>query len=196
MPTFWQKLAFWIVCFVVLLVSIPVSFFYLSKYFTRPTPQAPSPSTQSQSPTPTVAKPGSCLIVEEKYCSQAKAINGQPMKMIGLRLPVGVPLFLPSDSQVPKTKLNESVVFFKGYRADLFDPGNPKALRYSFSGDIKFNDMLTLNMKKGEIFGYTQDTGIDMVGYNLIFYAYEIGPDKHQVINEEVMKKMFPTLKL
>lgn len=193
----WQKPLFLIVCFIMLLISIPVSFFYFSK---NPLFSSQKPTTISQSTTPIITKPGNCLILEEKYCNQAKLINSQTstrqiIRMIGFRLSPEVPVFSPSDGQISKTKLNNDVVFFKGYQAIIFNPNEPNGLRYEFSGDIKFDNMLSVSLKKGDIVGYIQDTDVDMLGYNLVFYAYNIGPDRKEIINEEVMKQIFPVIK-
>lgn len=201
MGIFWQKPLFWIIVFVVLTAAIPLLFFYL-KHTILPNPSSSPTSKSSEETQPAVAtKPGSCLILEEKYCTQAKLIKrqtapGSTVKMIGFRLPPEVPIFLPSDGQVAKTKLDNNVVFYKGYQAIMFNPNSPNTLRYKFSGDLHFDDMLSSNLMNGDIIGYTQDTGIDMLGYNLIFYPYNIGSDRQEIINEEEIKRMLPAVKL
>lgn len=198
MPAFWQKPFFWIVCFVVLLISIPVAFFYLSKYFTRPTPQAPT--SINQTAPPVTAKPGSCLIVEEKYCSQAKLIDwtnpsGQKMKIIGFDLPADVPLLAPIDGQVVKIKLPNGEII-KGLQAIVLNPNSNTTLTYNFFGDLRFNNTLTLNMKKGEVFGYTQKTGIKNAGnYNLLFGIAK-GSGRETAPAEDEMRNIFSSIKL
>lgn len=165
----------------------------------------PTPTTAEPSPSPTkeVPKDVPCLILPQEYCSRAEVIErktrlGLTVTQIGFRLPAGVPLMMPIDGQVAPAELSPDVVFYKGNRAYIYDPNNPKR-KYIFSGDIKFIDtiyhpsgnLMTLNMKKGEIFGYTQDSGIEMAGYNLVFYITDPGHNNVEEENIEEMQKLF-----
>lgn len=163
----------------------------LSFYFLKPVLKKESPKT---------ALPGTCLILEEKYCSQAKVLEDKTpldltVKMVGINLPAGTPIFSPKGGQVQKTQLGADVVFFKGFRATIFNPANPNKLRYKITGDFKPDDMINTDIKEGDIIGYSQDTGIKMLGYNLIIYAFDIGEDKKESIDENAIKRLFPKAK-
>lgn len=195
MRKFWRKPEFRMIFFVVL-ASILIS---LSLYLFRDSIRSLLPPALLGKPQ--TAKPGSCLILEEKYCSKAEVIKrqtaqGLTIKQIGFRLPARAPLFMPVDNQVTKAKLNDEIIFYKGSQAVVFNPNNHSTLRYKFIGDLQFENMLSLNMKKGEVFGYIQDEGIEMLGYNLVFYIADIGSDNMEEENIEEMKKLFPKIEL
>ncbi len=165
-----------------------------------PEPTIAPTRTPTMAPTKEAVQEVPCGILPVEYCSQAEVVNiklptGGTVKMIGFRLPPGVPLFLPKDGQVTKTKL-VNATFYRGYQAYIFDPDNPDKSRFKLSGDLLFDNMLSLNMKKGERFGQTQNTeDIDMIGYNLIVNVVDIiGTDRREASNEETLRKMFPAI--
>ncbi len=159
------------------------------------TPTATATATVPATNTPETKKdvPVPCGILSD--CSQAEVIDwtnpvGQKMKMIGLKLPAGVPLTMPIDGQVAKVKLPDNGVT-NGFQTIVFNP-NDETLRYQLTGDIQFDNMFSLNMKKGESFGRVQNTGIENAGgYNVIFYIIR-GTGREAAIAEDEMKKMFP----
>lgn len=197
MSTFWQKPIFWTVLLVILIVLIPLSFYLFKPQILSSLPYLSS-KTQPAKTTKLTVKPGSCLVLEEKYCSQAEVIDwtgptGQKGKMIGFHLPPEVPLFMPIDGQVAKAKLPDGVI--NGFEAIVFNPSD-KTLRYIFDGDLQFDNMFSLNMKKGDVFGHTGKTGIENAGSsNVLFYILR-GTRKETVNAEDEMKIMFQSIKL
>lgn len=113
-------------------------------------------------------KPGSCLILEEKYCVLAKINSPENVELtsISYKLPAGTALFSPIDS-------NYSAVVFKknnGENVDIVTIGNQRfdtekmnedsRLWYQFTFRGKFGDGITSGgtekiIKKGQILGYT-----------------------------------------
>lgn len=162
----------------------------------EPTKAPPTPITEpTKAPIVEAEKDKPCTIVPQEYCSQAEVIDwtnslGQKMKLIGFNLPAGVPLSMPIDGQVAKVKLPEEAAD-KGFQVQIFDPNNPNPQWYIFKGDMQFDNMFSVNMKKGGIFGHTQNTGIENSGYRILFYIVR-GSGKDATVAEDEMKKMLP----
>ncbi len=141
-------------------------------------------------------KPGNCLILEQKYCSQAKLIEvkkeKQTYKNIGFHLPAGAPLFSPIDGNLGKAKVNEPSPLH-GFLAIVNNSNDPRLLSFSIYGDIKFDNMLSLNVKKGNVIGHTQNTGVKGFGdYNIVLQVTRLNPGKNGFItDEELLRKMF-----
>ncbi len=195
MGKFWQKPAFRILVLVaVAVILIPLVFYF----FKKPILSLLSVNLFDKPQSTKLIGPGKCLILEEKYCSQAKVINwtnpaGQKMKLIGLDLPEGTPLFMPIDGQVAKVKMPDDNVW-KGVAAIILDLQD-QTLEYHIVGDLKFENMFSLNKKKGEIIGWVQKTGIKNAGgYNVIFYILR-GTGRETVVAEDELEKMFPVIK-
>lgn len=158
--------------------------------------QKPEPTKAPAIPTAEIEKNIPCEILPKEYCGKVDLILQETpagiMNILGVKLPKEVPI-RAKKGQVQKTELGADVAFFRGFRATIFNPENPNKLRYKITGDFKPNDMITSNMEDGDIIGYSQDTGIDMLGYNLIIYAYDIDEKtRKEVINVAAMQKDFP----
>ena len=165
---FWQKPVFWAISLLTLTaIFIPLSFYVFKDAIISLLP----PSITSKIQAVKATKPGKCLILEEEYCSLAEVIDwtnpkGEVGPVIGLRLPPGVKISLlaPKDGlEIKKIKYSDGNVL-KGFQAVASDPDNPTDLQFIFKGDLHFPNLINLSPKKGEIFGYAQNTGVESVG--------------------------------
>ena len=150
----------------------------------KPTPTATE--TIVSTPAPEVKKDVPCQILPEKFCSQAELIEfnyqGKTYTYVGFRLPSGVPLLSPMDGQVAKAEIVQPSPY-KGFLATVMDPNNPTSGSFGFVGDLKFPNMLSINIKKGDIIGYAQNTETENFGnYNLLVGAS----------NSDSLRSLFP----
>ena len=179
-------------------------------------PITPSPTetirpTLSPEATPTlvsIAEPVStpekvtvpCVILPDEYCSTAERIEwkdkqGNTYEFIGFRLPPDVPIFSPIDGQVGKAKAGEP---FSGFLADVanYEQITPTSSGFSFIGDLRFDNMLSLNIKKGDIIGYTQDSSVrNFENYNVIFLISRRDPATGKFYTPgDALKEYFPDI--
>ena len=148
-------------------------------------------------------KPGTCLILEQKHCTAGKLTDfnyqGQTLKIVGFHLPPDVPIFSPIDGSFGQTNMDKkpNTGPFHGFIALVFKPSDPSLLSFSIMGDIKFDNMLSHDVKKGDLIAYTQDTGIKNLGgnYNIIVTADRKNPNGNvpiTITDEDILKTMFP----
>jgi hypothetical protein len=148
-------------------------------------------------------KPGSCLILEEKYCKRGKLLTspGRDGDMVvGFNLPQGTIVFSPDDGyfssvlSILEKKPNEKT--------------SPAILIESTKGSQVYYYRLVTNLSKeemwkskkvgkGEALTILNDENIDFFGdYNLVFSL--IGYDKSEekiILTQEEVKKMFNLIK-
>lgn len=188
-----KKPFFW-VFFLIVVTVILFTLIYspnISKKNTNPTPSKISSKIS--------AKSGSCLILEEKYCSASKLINwtyqDQTYKIIGFNLPEGTPIFSPIDGSVGKAKENGQP--FNGLLAEI-PPSTSNSTSLSFIGDLQFEGgMSSINVKKGQVIGYVGKTGtVNFGGYNLIIWVTQFSPSTQKFFTpEDVLNKLLPRFK-
>ncbi|MBI4098040.1 MAG: hypothetical protein HY426_03285 [Candidatus Levybacteria bacterium] len=143
---------------------------------------------------PTQSGLSSCIVVEEKYCSQAELLEKNTtgeitIKFIGIKLPTGTSIFSPSASQVGKAKLEKET--FKGNEISVGGNLSKDASipAFFFRGDLQL-DKTPTDVAKNGVLGYVGDTGINNFGYNLVIL---IGPASENAQNvEKFLKPMFP----
>jgi len=131
-------------------------------------------------------KPGKCLILEEKYCSNYEIIKN-PMNeedlLIAFKLPKNTPLFAPVDGGCSismfnlKTPNNNETKQYQGLTV-FESTKNPKTTiirnssinkLYHFIFFNSYNNNCS-NKKRGEIIGVIDDKNISFYGnYNLVF---------------------------
>jgi len=162
----------------------------------------PSPTTVPTTPTkPAVVEAPAevpCSILPQEYCSLAEVIDwtnpkGEVGPVIGLRLPPGVKISLlaPKDGlEIKKIKYSDGNVL-KGFQAVASDPDNPTDLQFIFKGDLHFPNLINLSPKKGEIFGYAQNTGVENTGGYTMYFTIQ----RKSALAENEMRKLFPGAK-
>ena len=154
-------------------------------------------------PTQEVKQEVPCQILPTEYCSQAELTDfnyqGQTLKIVGFHLPPDVPIFSPIDGSFGQTNMDQkpNTGPFHGFIALVFKPSDPSLLSFSIMGDIKFDNMLSHDVKKGDLIAYTQDTGIKNLGgnYNIIVTADRKNPNGNvpiTITDEDMLRTMFP----
>ena len=189
-----KKPVFWIGIIIVLIIGLLI---FILQPNTPKNLQSLSPKLLQKSKLS--VKPGTCLILEQKYCTAGKLLNwnyqGQTYKLVGFRLPPDVPIFSPIDGQVGKAKAGEP---FSGFLADVanYEQITPTSSGFSFIGDLRFDNMLSLNIKKGDIIGYTQDSSVrNFENYNVIFLISRRDPATGKFYTPgDALRKLFPIL--
>lgn len=158
------------------------------------TPEKGTPVVvETATPTPEKKTDVPCQILPQEYCNKAelierKGVDGQIAQVIALKLSSGIPIFSPIDGEVAKAKTNT------GLLAVIRDPNDPNLIVINVQGDIKFDNMLTIKVKKGDVVGYTQDTGeftSPLGDYNIRVGSTKASGDKI-VDNPDKMKEFFP----
>jgi len=151
-------------------------------------------------------KPGKCLILEEKYCSNYKIIKN-PMNeedlLVAFKLPKNTPLFSPISGFCPfpdfnlRNPNNNDVKKYSGLV--VIDAKDQRATSIKKSFNFIFfnlkNDGCSVP-KKGEIIGAVDDKIIDYYGdYNLIFSITKQSYSNQKFYFEngnDELKKLFP----
>ncbi len=122
--------------------------------------------------------PGSCLVLEEKYCRMVKSIDGFTDAMF--KLPVGVPIFSPYTGTI--------TFFLNGQRGLLVSKGMHKDDWYKADAIVIFYTGLSEDgikngdqVSKGDILARTGETNLHLDNsfnkYNLLMYFTKDGPN-------------------
>ena len=124
-------------------------------------PPSATPTSTAEAPKTPEAQP--CQILSPELCSQAQLIHfknssNQTFNLIGADLPTGTPIFSPIDGQISAPTEIKQPSPYKGILGKI--SGQPNQPSFFLRGDIKFSNMNSKNVKKGEIIGYIQNTGI------------------------------------
>ncbi|RJR24758.1 hypothetical protein C4578_02455 [Candidatus Microgenomates bacterium] len=151
-------------------------------------------------------KPGSCLILEEKYCKEVKIIphpTEENIFIAAANLPVGTLIFSPIDgyySDSTNSYKNEDGTKsrYPGFIIMISEDGTFSKTE-GVHGFVVFSDETFKNsvVKKGDKLGRVSDKKIDRVGdYNLIYSItkYERNEDEIniQFVNDyDSLKAMF-----
>lgn len=137
-------------------------------------------------------RPGSCKILEEKFCFQGKLIQYKNTKYVGFKLESGTLIFSPIDGQASKSKLPTGNVV-QGFYIIFSDPDNRKLQTYNLTGDIKLSDVNTTNIKTGQVFASIGSAGAKNLGnYNLLVNISSFDPlQKKAVSSDETIISLF-----
>lgn len=158
------------------------------------------PTTAPATATPETEDAESCVIVPEKYCSDGEIIytktrTGLPDMYIGFNLPANVPIVTNIPGQTLKGKINQPNAF-EGSILRIMDPNlsNTTSPTLEIKGDIKFEDMISRNVKEGTVVVYTQDTGVKNFGkYNVLIALRQLDTQLgYPVSMEKILRKLFP----
>lgn len=111
-------------------------------------------------------EPGSCLVLEERYCNELLAIDYQGINALGINLPENTPIFAPADGAYFDNYTGEKIVeegeefILPPTRVEFWLPGTPTSTSYLYfdglfaepsRGDGK-------SISKGDILIYTAST--------------------------------------
>ena len=178
---------------VILLIIIPVIVFVIQRYITPPQSSLPALKQASKLPQP---QPGSCLVLEEKYCRNAEIVEwqnpkAQKMKLIAFRLPSGVPIFAPLSGSIFKTNEGNSPIDPKAAVLGIYNPENPNAATFGTTGGLTFpEDKFTA--QKGDTIAYTAKGVTVLEKYDLVFYFLKFDPEKKiWVTDEKIEQELF-----
>ncbi|OGH35111.1 MAG: hypothetical protein A2958_02455 [Candidatus Levybacteria bacterium RIFCSPLOWO2_01_FULL_38_13] len=183
-----KRLLFWIFLFVAIIAG-------LSLFYFKPNTIKNSPSGISERP-----RSGTCLILEQKYCSQGKILNsenlaGTKIKLLGFHLPEGAPIFAPYNGSLSTGKGN---TFNKdSLNATVSNPDDQSIPVFTVIGDLRYPSSSSFYpVKKGEIVAYAQNAGITVLGdYNVVITFSIKDPNKGTLgTDEAILKQLFPNL--
>lgn len=131
--------------------------------------------------TPAEPKPGSCLVLEEKYCKNFNAIQNphDPNGLLAVaKIPAGVILFSPTEGMLSATPTyffenaqTKQMSKYPGASIIVSTDGTSKTVKEIFSL-IYYKEGSSINLstiKKGGVIGAVSDKTIDFFGdYNLV----------------------------
>ena len=174
-----QKPFLWIFLFVDAIIGI--SILIVKSY----SPNSPKnlPSRVSEKP-----KPGSCLVLEQRYCSQGKLVdwkdpNGTTYKFIVFNLPNGTPVLAPFKGDFYPNPTGEGNPL-KVPTSSLADPSGNYKGTFIVMGDINFNNQQQHPVSKGDTIGYVRNNGINIFDGNLaLTFTSSQGSDE-QMLNK------------
>lgn len=172
-----RKIVLLVLVFFFLIVGVSLVFFrksfLSSKQLTSNTTSENSSNTGSNKDT----KRSSCLLFPQEYCNSATKIDGKNQlggeyQLLAFKLPTGVPLYAMADGDLIKgTGANGVLLTIK-------DLSSSEAVSYGIQGDIKpTEDAATRKVKKGDVIGYTQNTGVKLPipgEYNIVANAIQV----------------------
>lgn len=150
-----------------------------------------------------IPKPGSCLILQQKYCQKAKLIKNpfnSDSYAIAFKLPKNTPLFSPVDGDyftpVIGKKESEDDSSFSSTSFDFRKKTDTSLFYYSCLAKIDNQDRFVgiKKIKKGEkVYQLSQKTIDPQVGdYNLIFlFKYQNNDSKEFLTTVDMLKKIF-----
>ncbi|MBI2031845.1 MAG: hypothetical protein HYT08_04505 [Candidatus Levybacteria bacterium] len=186
-----RKPIFWIGLIIIFIIVLIVLLFETkSTVVTSDNQQATrdkSPQSISQKQK---LKPGTCLILEQKYCDLGKASEwknpaGQVFKIVSFNLPEGVSIMAPFDGTFT----------YSDGPGNLIDPNAPAAVVYKpvtktdqtnltfmVTGDIEFDKEQTI-IKKGDQIARAGNTGFKVLGGTVAALVTKI--ENSKTINDE-----------
>lgn len=165
--------------------------------------------TSGANPAPYSPKPGSCLILEEKYCKPVKLVENPNKKGTffgAFNVPKGAYLFAPVEGYYSKSvnfsfgDTRQSKSFsYPGTVIGVSMDGHVESMNalYSFVYFARKNNEYPLKIKKGEIMGIVSDKKIDAFGdFNLILTVAKRQTSKNKGIFENDLDGMKELLKV
>lgn len=147
-------------------------------------------------------RPGSCLILEEKYCQTGKLVykEDNTISWIVYQVPVNTKLFSPVSNHFSVIKGDSSNLFIFGNQD--FDTGDNTShnwFRVSFKGNILVdynNQGIRTSIKKGNIFGSTIKNSAKTTEVYLTIQDVSFdGSELHKTYNQSEMLKIFNSSK-
>lgn len=159
-----------------------------------PTPE-PTPVVEPPSANPV---PGSCLVLEEKYCRQVTLIEWQGMHFGVVNLPPEVRIFSPFDGKLGLG--GRSLINPDANVAGVRNSSNPHAqvddVVFTLTGDflITIESKLTqIPVSTGDIIARSSDRGITVFDeYTLTFSFIRFDPEQKKWVEDGLFEKLFP----
>jgi hypothetical protein len=124
--------------------------------------------------------PGTCLLVEEKYCASAEFIyvEGSRDPILGFTLPAGTPIFTPIDGVMTTIFLNNPKNSENPYRGALVRHfTTPNSTIGLISVNVIANPLTDINqnqeIQQGDILGYVSGEPVDIFGSRNLIVSIE-----------------------
>lgn len=127
-------------------------------------------------------RPGSCLILEEKYCKNAVRLNyNDRVVLAGFSLPSNTPIFLPYDAVINLTsagfKKDKKVFSYPSLQLIKEGGASNQPLIAVIFNDKDLPELEKTGVKNQEIYQLT-NTPVDFFGkYNLVVYFLRTSDD-------------------
>lgn len=142
--------------------------------------------------------PGSCLVLEERYCDDGERITlptpwGNPLEAMGFRLPPGAAIFSPSDNLVNSATEGN---FWQPDAATItvYSGSDLSATMFQAVGDFALElGAQQASTTTGTLLARMQNTGIRIEGdYDLIVIFAKPDPQESFVADAEMLGRLFP----
>lgn len=144
-------------------------------------------------------RPGSCLILQEKYCKQVQFIDdpNTPGELLAAyNIPKGAPIFTPADGRFSKTTFlfKDSTGKFITYPGISVTVGEDQTthifdIRYSFIYFTERDHLVRDVIKKGDIIGIVSNSSTDYLGnYNLAVRITKSNPEGKVQKNSKLLR--------
>lgn len=137
-----------------------------------------------------IATPGSCLILEEKYCKMVKIDEKDGQKAVVANLPDGVSLFSPIDSTSSSDLFVHDEDDLNQNNWDFgIEISNDSNVLYDFIYSKKDNLKNKSVLKKGEQIGIVSSKKLNKFDeYNFVFTISQNSDDNFEKSNEMLLK--------
>lgn len=139
---------------------------------------------------PTSSGLSSCVVVEEKFCSQAERVmvalsSGGQFEYIGFRnLPPGTPIYAPVDGFFAASRESGPQSPIAGFSVRTADKGS------LVKGKLRLASEIQRDVKAGNIAGYTTGEKI-LENYDFLITISESNPNGPAVVEDD-LRKLFP----
>ncbi|MEK7185828.1 MAG: hypothetical protein AAB675_00495 [Patescibacteria group bacterium] len=193
-----KKPLFWIGLIIVLIIGLLIFILELNS-ISKPKSSQSSPQKLSQK-LKSGPKPGSCLVLEQKYCGNGKIIEwksptGQIFKLVAFNLPADIPIFAPFDGQLLITDSKKNPISPNIPMISIYNSKGPNTPIFSISGNTKIENNFnkkSAEVKKGDIIGYIQNTDIKILDNTIVLTFTKLDSiTKTFIVDEEKLLKIY-----
>ena len=188
-----KKPAFWLALVILIIIALLV--LILQSNSSKNLQSFPSKVSEKSKSGP---KSGTCLILEQEFCSQAELIDwqapwGTTYKAVGIRLPAGTAVFASLDGDLGVA--TEGSAFGRGV-TEISVASRPDGTSFSASGALRSDLSSGATVNKGEPLAFIENRNVGLPnGYNLVILFFKPDANRQQVTNEEMLFTLFPDLK-
>lgn len=146
--------------------------------------------------------PGSCKILEEKYCKDLTLINfpGSEFKIVAFNLPIGTKVYSPVNGESQWGKMPVRAISYHSRTISVPSRERPEIAQYSYNlafqtADNKYFTNIPKTVKEKEIMGTISDIKMEEFGdYNLIVVVHDRSSKdlkNRQLDSEKLLNKVF-----